>query len=234
MTVSRRIFVAGAAGLVLVLAAPLIAAEGLYRYALHELGEPPPTAAPDASPSLVVTAFWVDAGERLPFAVEPLSPWRFGWALAFDRNSLSKRSSGERVASLAARAWLAERPRPPRARWPLMSWAATVWASRHWDAAQMTQVWMDGAWYGRDARGRAMAAAAYFDKTPGDLALHETAFLVALTRSPSSLDPACAPERARSARDRVLGELLSAGAISRPDHELAVAQPLRVVPRVCE
>ncbi len=97
----------------------------------------------------------------------------------------------------------------------------------------MTQVWMEGAWFGRGAHGLANASSVYFRKTPDDLALHELALLVALTPSPSRFDPACFPERARNARDEVLRRLLTAGVITLSDNGAAVAQPLGVLPRPC-
>jgi hypothetical protein len=235
MVVFRRVLMIMAMLATVVVAGPPLAAEALYRYALHELGQPPTLRPRSSSSPLAATAFWLDAGERLPLAVEPMSAWRAGWAIVLDRVAMSKQRKGERVASLAARAWLADRPRPAgMAKWHLTLWAATVWASRHWDASAMTRVWMEGAWYGRGAHGLGAASLAYFDKQPNDLAPHELALLVALTRSPSSLSPDCQPERATGARAHVLGQLLSAGAISRSDHDLAVAQGLGAIPRHCE
>jgi hypothetical protein len=229
----RRILIGSALVVLLGAVVPLIAAEGLYRYALLEPPNPPALPARTAAPSLAVTAFWLEVEGRLPLKGQPLSAWRYGWDVAYDRQALLKPCAGERMASLAARAWLVDQPPQYRARWALTFWAATVWASRHWNGAEMTQVWMSGAWFGRGAHGIANASSAYFGMGPDGLALHELALLVALTPSPSRLDPMCFPERARSARDTVLRKLASAGVVSPLDYAAAVAEPLGVLPRPC-
>ena len=108
-----------------------------------------------------------------------------------------------------------------------------VWASRHWDAAEMTQVWMEGAWFGRGAQGIDAASSAYFGKEPRHLAVDELALLVAVTRSPSSLRPECNPERAVSARNGLLRKLLESGTITPEDHALAVGRSLGARPWPC-
>jgi hypothetical protein len=220
--VVKRILIGVSLALVVAVVALLIGAEGLYRYALSELGTPP---AAQLRPSGVETAaFWLHAGESGPYVIEPLSPWRLAAALALSPETALAPKPGSRAASLAARVWLGDPSPYRRARWPLMFWAATVWASRHWDAAQMTQVWLGGAWYGRNARGLTAAAKAYFGKRREDLAIDELALLVAITNAPARLDPACYPDRSVSARNRLLDNLLSAGAISRSDYEGGVAR----------
>lgn len=228
----KRILVGVSLALVVAVVALLVGPEVLYRNALSELGTPP---AAQSRPSGVETAaFWLQAGESGSYAIEPLSPWRLAAALALSPQTALAPKPGSRAASLAARVWLGDPSRYRRVKWPLMFWAATVWASRHWDAAQMTQVWLDGAWYGRNAHGLPAAAKAYFGKRREDLAIDELALLVAITNAPARLDPACYPERSLAARDRLLNTLLSAGAISRSDHEGGVTRSLGSVPIRCE
>ncbi len=219
----KRVLIGASGALALGAVAPLVAAEVLYRYALTEMATPP---GPSSRPRDVeVAAFWVHAGESGPYVVERLSPWRVGAALLFTPNTAFAPKPGSRAASLAARVWLGDTSRYRRVKWPLVSWAATVWASRHWDAAQMTQVWLDGAWYGRNARGLTAAAEAYFGKPPEDLRVDELALLVAVTVAPARFDPACYPERTVGARNRLLDKLLSAGAISVSEYQGAVVRP---------
>lgn len=106
---AKRLLVVIAVGLLLAGAAPLVAAQVIYAFSLHELGEPPLVAA-QTLPAATVRVFWIAAGERLPPNVERLAPWRYGWAIACDRESLRQRRPGERMAWLAARAWLSRRP----------------------------------------------------------------------------------------------------------------------------
>jgi penicillin-binding protein 1A len=101
-----------------------------------------------------------------------------------------------------------------------------VWLSRHRTAAELTRYSLAHVWFGRGAYGLAAAARTYFDKTPVDLSLSELALLFGLSQYPSRLDPSCAPERARAARNRVLGRLLAAAVITPAEHAAGVAQPL--------
>jgi membrane peptidoglycan carboxypeptidase len=119
-------------------------------------------------------------------------------------------------------------------RWHQRFWASTLWMSQQRTAAQLTQSVMDGAYYGRGAKGLDAASLAYFERPSGALAPHEIALLVALESSPSRYNVDCHPAESIAARNHLLGRLLSAGAMSRLDHDAAVAQGLGVVPRACE
>lgn len=233
VNVVRRLLVIASVGVLVGGAAPLVAAEALYLYGLHHIDEPPPVAA-RALPAPVMNAFWLAGGERLPATVERLAPWKYGWAVAYDGAWLTKRRPGEQMASLAARAWMSRQPRTQRTRWAVTSWAATVWASRHWDAGQMTRFWVEGAWFGRGARGLDAASERYFGRASSSLTWSEVALLAALTAAPARLDPACFPDRATKARNGILAQLRTSGALTPADHDAAVAQPLGVRELPCD
>lgn len=233
MKTAKRLLVVTAVGLLLAGAAPLVAAQVVYAYSLHELGTPPPVPA-QALAAPTARVFWSAAGERLPPKVERLAAWRYGWALAYDRESLTQRRPGERMAWLAARGWVSRRPSADRMKWAVTGWAATVWVSRHWDAGQMTQVWVESAWFGRGAQGVDAASSTYFGRAARDLTLGQIALLAALTPSPSRFDPGCFPDRATTARNRILTDMLSSGAITAADYDAAVAEPLVVAELRCD
>jgi membrane peptidoglycan carboxypeptidase len=117
--------------------------------------------------------------------------------------------------------------------WHRRFWASTLWMIQHRTAAQLTQAVMDGSYYGRGATGLDAASLAYFGRPSGDLAPHEVAQLLALRVSPSRHDVDCHPDEFIAARNHLLDRLLSAGAISRPDHDLAAGERLGVIPREC-
>jgi membrane peptidoglycan carboxypeptidase len=170
---------------------------------------------------------------HLALEVEPVSPSRFLWNVMVDRPNWPSSELGWHMASLAARRWIADHPHRRHLRQGFDHLAATMWLTRHWNAAQMTQVWMSEAWFGRGAGGFSMAASAYYGKAPGDLSLHELALLAALPQSPSRFDPACFPDEARLARDNLLRRLFLTGAVSSSEHTLAMAQPLGVIYTPC-
>jgi penicillin-binding protein 1A len=76
--------------------------------------------------------------------------------------------------------------------------------------------------------GIEMAARTYFGKSADELALHESALLVAMLKGPKRYDPERAPERAKARRDLVLTLMARAGAIDEATRAHAAAQPLGV------
>src|SRR5690606_11557949 len=61
-----------------------------------------------------------------------------------------------------------------------------------------------------------------------DLSTEQVALMVGLIRGPSHYDPRRQPERAKTRRDFVLGEMLETGLIDQAAHDRAVAAPLGV------
>jgi hypothetical protein len=233
-TTAKRVLLAALASILgLVLLGPPIAAELLYRYELARIGAPPPLAAGPLPPG-ALAAFWAEAGENLPMKTEVIWKWHFPlWLVR--RSWPAPMARGERIASLAARAWLAERPAVRGGLRRQLDWGTvTVWMSRNWSAEEMTRAWISRAWFGRDASGLEAAAVAYFGRPATELESHQLAFLVGLTQSPRRYDPDCRPEDAQSRRDYILGRLLAEGVLTSAEHDDAVAQPLGVVPRGCQ
>jgi hypothetical protein len=230
----RRVTLAALASLLgLALLGPPIAAELLYRYALGGLDAPPPAPTTTASP-VALTAYWLASGETMPMKSEPIWMWHWPWWLVRTRASTIPHKPGEGLAVQAARVWLSERPEPVHGRgWGLAFWSATLWMSRNRTAEETTALAMDGAWYGRGARGLEAAADAYFGKKSDALRLHELALLVGLTQAPNRFDPDCRPEDARARRKYVLDRLLDARVISAAEHDEAGAQSMGTVRREC-
>lgn len=234
MRASRRLLFALTGLAAVVVTVPVVAAEALYLHLVDRLGEPPPTPVLTSAPP-VLTVFWVAEEERLPPSATPLIPLTYCLASLFSGPS-RERPPGLHMAHLAARRWTRDRI-PAHARGPargILSFASVVWVTRHWTAAQMTQAWIEDAWFGRGAYGLERAALAYFGKRAEDLELHELALLAGLPQSPSRFSPSCHPERALSRREYVLRRLLAAGAISASEHGEALARPLGVIPVACE
>ena len=80
--------------------------------------------------------------------------------------------------------------------------------------------------YGGNLEGVRAASLAYFGHEPETLTDGEQALLIALPQSPEARRPDRHPQRARAARDRVLGRMMRAGLISGPAAEDAAAEPL--------
>lgn len=95
-------------------------------------------------------------------------------------------------------------------------------------AAYVNEVYLgqDGA---RAIHGFGLGSRFYFGKPLDELALPETALLIAQVRGPSYYDPRANPDRARARRDLVLAEMSAAGLISNVELAAATAAPLAVV-----
>jgi penicillin-binding protein 1A len=76
--------------------------------------------------------------------------------------------------------------------------------------------------------GIEMAARTYFGKPASQLALHESALLVAMLKGPAQYDPTRAPQRALERRNLVLARMHAQQRISTQELEAARAQPLGV------
>ncbi len=77
-------------------------------------------------------------------------------------------------------------------------------------------------------RGVAAGAEYWFGRQLDDLSTEQVALMVGLIRGPSYYDPRKHPERAKTRRDFVLGEMLETGLIDQAAHDRAVAAPLGI------
>ncbi len=93
----------------------------------------------------------------------------------------------------------------------------------------LNQIYM-GRFGGYNIAGMSAAAAAYFDKRIGDLALHEAALLAGLLQRPSYLNPRRYPDRAVARRNVVLQAMLKHGYIDEEQCLRASSMPVDVVP----
>jgi len=85
---------------------------------------------------------------------------------------------------------------------------------RRFDKHEILTHYLTLAPYGGNLEGIRAASLAWFGKEPRHLAPAEAALLVALPQSPESLRPDRHPERARAARDRVLGVMQERGVLA--------------------
>jgi penicillin-binding protein 1C len=86
---------------------------------------------------------------------------------------------------------------------------------------QILAIYLTVAPFGGNLEGVTAASRFYFGKPPRGLTPGEAALLVALPQSPERNRPDRHPDRARSARDKVLTRMVSAGLLSKDEAELA-------------
>ncbi|MEC7256918.1 MAG: transglycosylase domain-containing protein, partial [Pseudomonadota bacterium] len=94
---------------------------------------------------------------------------------------------------------------------------------------QILELYMNEIFLGQNSYGVAAAAQTYFNKTLGELAPHEAAFLASLPKAPSDYHPVRQMDRLRARRDFVLREMEENGYITEAEYETEVAMPVRSV-----
>ena len=94
---------------------------------------------------------------------------------------------------------------------------------------KILELYLNEIFLGQNSYGVAAASQTYFNKTLGDLAPHEAAFLASLPKAPSDFHPVRRKERLLSRRNFVLREMFENGYIPEAEYETEKAQPLRSV-----
>lgn len=91
------------------------------------------------------------------------------------------------------------------------------------------ELYLNDIFLGQNSFGVAAAAQTYFNKSLGQLAPHEAAFLASLPKAPSNFHPVRRKKRVTERRDFVLREMMENGYISQAVFESEVVKPLRSV-----
>ena len=125
---------------------------------------------------------------------------------------------------------------PERSLWRKFNEAlmALILEARY-DKDEILEAYANEVYLGQDGaraiHGFGLAAWFYFGRPLQELALHETALLVALLKGASRYDPRRHPERARQRRNLVLRLMAEQGFIDPRQARVAQQQPLGVVPK---
>jgi penicillin-binding protein 1A len=94
---------------------------------------------------------------------------------------------------------------------------------------QILELYLNEIFLGQNSYGVAAAAQTYFNKTLGELAPHEAAFLASMPKAPSDYHPVRQADRLKSRRNYVLREMYDNGYLTRHAYEVEVALPLKSV-----
>ncbi|MDE2577820.1 MAG: penicillin-binding protein 1A [Hyphomicrobiales bacterium] len=96
---------------------------------------------------------------------------------------------------------------------------------------KILELYLNEIYLGLGNYGVAAAALNYFNKSVHELTISEVAYLAALPKAPSELNPFRNRDKAIARRNYVIGRMADDGYISRQDAEKAKAEPLNVNPR---
>ncbi|MEM7083434.1 MAG: penicillin-binding protein 1A [Pseudomonadota bacterium] len=97
---------------------------------------------------------------------------------------------------------------------------------REFSKEEILTLYLNKIFLGQRAYGVGAAAQVYYGKRLHELSLGEMATLAGLPQAPSRDNPVRSPERAKERRLYVLRRMLETGAISRAEHDTAVAEPI--------
>jgi penicillin-binding protein 1A len=97
---------------------------------------------------------------------------------------------------------------------------------------KILELYLNEIYLGLGNYGVAAAALGYFDKSVHELSIAEVAYLAALPKEPSALNPFRDHDRAVERRNYVIGRMAEDGYITPEQAKAARAEPLVVTPRV--
>ena len=101
---------------------------------------------------------------------------------------------------------------------------------RAWSKDRILEEYLNRLDYGNLQVGIAAASRYYFSKPASDLSAAESAFLAALPKAPTRLDPHANLAGAEARQRWILGRMLADGALDRDGHARALAERLQLAP----
>ena len=106
----------------------------------------------------------------------------------------------------------------------------SVWLESRFTKDEIISLYLARVYFGSGAYGIDEAARRYFDKTPQNLTIAESALLAGLLKAPSRLNPVSSSKRAAERATVVLDVMEAQGVITKAQRVQAVREPLRFVP----
>lgn len=109
-----------------------------------------------------------------------------------------------------------------------IEWVIAVQLERTYTKDEIITLYLNYFDFLHNAVGIKTAANTYFSKEPADLDICESATLVGLCKNPSYFNPVRYPERSKSRRNVVLGQMLKEEYITAEQYDSLIQQPLEL------
>ena len=109
----------------------------------------------------------------------------------------------------------------------LKEWITAVKLERNYTKDEIVTMYMNAVFFGSNAYGINTAARTFFDKSPSELTVEESACLVGMVNKPTRYNPVLNPENSKKRRNHVLSQMRKYGYLSR--HECDSLQQLDIV-----
>lgn len=107
-------------------------------------------------------------------------------------------------------------------------WITAVKLERNYTKKEILVMYLNTVSFGGNSYGIISAARTYFNKSPKTLKAEEAAMLVGLLKAPTYYSPLRNPQRARSRRNVVLGQMYRYGYLSKHDFDSLSALPVKI------
>lgn len=183
----------------LLLLAPVLVAQGVYRQGLAKLDELPEPPATDGLSERLVQLAWLEFEGSGPIGVESTGPLRLVTALALGERPNGRGphgvARGFRLASICARSVISNRSeeRLRMSEFHLGTASLAIWLGQNWSSEEIIACALNAGYYGQGRIGIESAASGYFGRSAAELAHDEIALLLVAQRNPGRLEPLCDP-----------------------------------------
>lgn len=117
-----------------------------------------------------------------------------------------------------------ERSIERKAKEMLIAWMLT----NKYDKEQIIEFYINDICFANAFYGIESASKGYFNKSVSELSLSQIAYLCAIPNSPEYYNPYKNPERALPRRDKILGDMLEMGYITKEEHDKAITEIITV------
>ncbi len=108
----------------------------------------------------------------------------------------------------------------------LKEWVTAIRLERNYTKEEILALYLNTVDFGSLAYGVKSASKTYFDKTPAQLNLQESAVLIGLLRAPSYYSPVRNKERSKKRREVVLNQMVENGYITEKQYDSVRVLPL--------
>ncbi|MDR0421435.1 MAG: transglycosylase domain-containing protein [Proteiniphilum sp.] len=98
-----------------------------------------------------------------------------------------------------------------------VEWVIAAELERFYSKDEIINLYLNKVDFNYNAIGIESAARTYFNKTPGELNMEESAMLIGMLKNPSLYNPIRRPEQTRARRDVVIGQMRKAGHLKREE-----------------
>jgi len=105
-------------------------------------------------------------------------------------------------------------------------WILAFRIEREFTKEEILDLYMNTCFFGKSSYGVVTAARTYFGKDLGELSIAEVALLAGIPNRPTDFNPVASVERASARRAYVLRRMNETGAITDPQYQAALAEPV--------